>query len=656
MFMRSGRKLDKALTSLFKFDKNTSATLDRLVGEIHENKELCCYQFLNHPGSGEMLAGIMKLVHSKDRRIAGNASYVMGSLAETPLGCSRIVRICMTSSEEENSRVLKSLTSMLDISDTDQETVLNAAGTLGTLAENEDGRLWLLRQAELNETIDKVSTLLSYEDNWIASNAALVLARLTISEEGCARILNHPHSTNILTQLIKSLQKDNEVGAGMNAAFATGRLCDLQTGRVRLLNHVNSNSMLDSLLKMLKSDDIACQKNACFAISCLATNTLGHSRLLRNDYIHHWFSSMPEMLNSSDEESVWFAAMTVHTFACQKPGILALRKDPGIISALMKLSEKPELSEDTATEVSAALELLEKLTKPDSPDVQVQSAYVISVKWDKIFPKSGLEVWYELYRDDEMIYAGDEDSFVVTDAQPVTKYSFRLRHTTEGDESPFSNPVQVETPESVPGAPLSLLCLNRTTSQLKVAWEPPILTNGVLMCYHVTVKGRKVSLAPFQETQDTNFILSGLLPGTEYKFEVYAVTGQGRGEPAILLVHTVDLSHHAPAKPSLSVLGRHEIQVEWDTPKEPLSRITSYEVKVNGETAFNGLERSCILRRLQSDTEYTVTVSAWTNEGRCESVSSKRRTNRDITIPGSRRPPLYPFQKKANGKNKEGKE
>ena len=44
--------------------------------------------------------------------------------------------------------------------------------------------------------------------------------------------------------------------------------------------------------------------------------------------------------------------------------------------------------------------------KSEHPDVfvkltiffLVQSAYVISVKWDKIFPKSGLEVWYELYR------------------------------------------------------------------------------------------------------------------------------------------------------------------------------------------------------------------------------------------------------------------
>lgn len=66
-------------------------------------------------------------------RIAGNASYVIGSLAETTLGCSRIVRLCAASSEEESSEILKSLTSLLDVTDTDLETVLNAAGTLGTL-------------------------------------------------------------------------------------------------------------------------------------------------------------------------------------------------------------------------------------------------------------------------------------------------------------------------------------------------------------------------------------------------------------------------------------------------------------------------------------------------------------------------------------------
>lgn len=103
--------------------------------------------------------------------------------------------------------------------------------------------MWLLRQDALNETIDRLSTLLSNEDRWIASNAALVLARcegvqcpclsttsanqvlslvakqrkvvwmfcrLTIAEEGCARILNHPHSNSTLKQLIRSLNVDGD--------------------------------------------------------------------------------------------------------------------------------------------------------------------------------------------------------------------------------------------------------------------------------------------------------------------------------------------------------------------------------------------------------------------------------------------------------------
>lgn len=66
-------------------------------------------------------------------RIAGNASYVISSLAETTLGCSRIVRICIALSEQESSKLLKSLTSLLDVANIDLETVLTAAGTLGTL-------------------------------------------------------------------------------------------------------------------------------------------------------------------------------------------------------------------------------------------------------------------------------------------------------------------------------------------------------------------------------------------------------------------------------------------------------------------------------------------------------------------------------------------
>lgn len=151
-----------------------------------------------------------------------------------------------------------------------------------------------------------------------------------------------------------------------------------------------------------------------------------------------------------------------------------------------------------------------------------------------------------LCSDGEIIYFGDENSFVMTDASPMSNYTFQLRYTTEGDESALSDCVTVKTPESgsvrnviaknlhycfcyfllafipvrkwisalqllrlkiiksltqlnqhllssftVPSSPQCLVCLNRTTSQLKVAWQPPELTNGILLCYHVTVNGPK---------------------------------------------------------------------------------------------------------------------------------------------------------------------
>ncbi|KXJ13636.1 Usherin [Exaiptasia diaphana] len=107
---------------------------------------------------------------------------------------------------------------------------------------------------------------------------------------------------------------------------------------------------------------------------------------------------------------------------------------------------------------------------------------------------------------------------------------------------------------------------------------------------------------------------------------------------------------HAPPKPVLQALGRHEILVQWDHPPRPLGRINSYEVKVNDMVIYSGIERSCIARFLKPNTEYVVTVSAWTSEGRCESLPAKKRTAREIYRKAKAVPirkPLYPFDAKS---------
>lgn len=132
------------------------------------------------------------------------------------------------------------------------------------------------------------------------------------------------------------------------------------------------------------------------------------------------------------------------------------------------------------------------------------------------------------------------------------------------------------------------------------------------------------------EVHENYFILSSVPPDTECTFQVFAMTSKGRGEPAVVTASTDDLASHAPPKPVVQVLGRHELLISWESPPKPLGRINSFEVRVDGMVIYNGVEKSCTAKSLKPNTEYTITVSAWCSEGRCESVPAKKRTAREV--------------------------
>ena len=50
--------------------------------------------------------------------------------------------------------------------------------------------------------------------------------------------------------------------------------------------------------------------------------------------------------------------------------------------------------------------------------------------------------------DGKMVYSGPRTSYIASDLTPVTRYSFHLQASTEGDDSPLSKVVTVVTPES----------------------------------------------------------------------------------------------------------------------------------------------------------------------------------------------------------------
>ncbi|KAK3087329.1 hypothetical protein FSP39_004729 [Pinctada imbricata] len=611
-------------------DKKSHVALEMLVDDLHADKERTIHKFLGHSGAEDFLWGLVKLLGSDIPRVAGNSAYIIGTIAETEMGCHRILGLAK-GEHSERRKILPDLTRMLTFDDA--ESVMNAAGTMGTLAEGYEGREWILEEPCLPETLEHVTALLQAENLWTASNAALVLARLSISENGCNRILEHENSQHILSRLVQSLGVD-EAGRGMNAAFAIGRLCDIEIGRKRLLSLPDSERMLSALAKMLCCDDTGASKNACFALSCLATNVEGHTRLLNNIHSDDILRTLSSLLNASDSETGWFAAMTLRTLASQPRGCLRLREHPQVVPSLKAVDKKSDANPDLKEEVGITLEILKKLEKPLPPVVEVIGSDRILAKWEAVSTKSGFQVRYQLFDLTKCVYTGKDTSCEVGNLLPCSQYTYKIRAYTEGDESPFSDTVTIVTEESVPSPPQNLRVLGCTITQLKIGWDPPDQVNGALKGYYV-FQGEKL----IEHTSELTAIITGLTASTSYEIEVCAATVKGKGEKACVIGTTSDIGAHAPSKPHVQVLGRNELHITWDSPEVPLGRITRYDLLMNGKIIYSGTDLSYTVRRLTPDTEYSFVVLALTSEGKFDSKVTKKKTAKDEY--DSSRPPLY---------------
>ena len=73
---------------------------------------------------------LIRFLFPNNFRVAGNAAYILGTLAESENGCLRVISLTANKCGE-TSKILTDLTNMLTFGDS--ESVMNAAGTMGTL-------------------------------------------------------------------------------------------------------------------------------------------------------------------------------------------------------------------------------------------------------------------------------------------------------------------------------------------------------------------------------------------------------------------------------------------------------------------------------------------------------------------------------------------
>lgn len=612
------------LTQLQGDGQSYALALDCLVEQFSSSKtNECIMQLLSHNHWSEVLKTLFKELKSLNLRLAGSAAYVIGLLSETDLGQLRLQQ-----ATPDYPEFISDFIQLLNCDD--NETIMNAVGALGILVEAVKCREWLLGQQELlSKGVTLLSCLLPSKHLWTSSNAALVIARLCSSEDGCQFLLNHPEWNVLTAHLIENLGGKQQ-GCGTNSAIVLGRFVDVEPTRECLLKMKCIQHMIDGLEKMLANREFSVKKNACYCVSCLILNKLGIEEVLRHPKVSSLLDNVTCLISSNDTHACQLAVMTLYSLVNDSNGRTKVREIKSAQATLEAAYHNPSLCNDIKEQIASILQLMVDLPQPQSPRIQCTSPYTLTISWQASDVNMTLNaITYELWNESKIVYCGPDCCHMMSGLIPLTTYSIRLRLKIGENVSAFSPDTTATTAKAAPGAPQNVTIIGRTQTQVKLRWDPPEAETGSLKGYKVLVDGAQLLCKP---VKSNSCIISGLKYGSTHQFEVMAVTSHGDGDAVLISGGPLDYGNQCPPKPQLRMLGRHEIFVSWLPPVQPMGRIMKYELKQDGQVVYSGIELQYKCKRLTPHTEYTFTVCVVTTEGRFESLPTKKRTAQDFCL------------------------
>ncbi|KAJ8286811.1 hypothetical protein GJAV_G00043530 [Gymnothorax javanicus] len=603
------------------------AALEILNGSrlVQESKGQGVERMLRELDREECTSMLGRLLRSSNSRLCSTAAYLLGALVERDDWAKE------TPDRElgDSAGLVGALAGLLTHDDPD--TVMNAAGAIASLAGSTVGRDLLLREEAFREVLANLPTLLGQKQESTMNYAALVVARLSLCEQACQQLLQHPSAPHMLRSLAQCLAHSH-TDTAMNAAFALGRLCGTEDGRSQILALEPKYQLVSRLQTLLcEGRWRGAGQTACFALSSLVTEAEGHALVLGSPAFPLLLDGLLRHLQEEEHDSAWFAALTVKVLVSRPSGVLFVREHSRLEERLQSLSQTHSISQELQEEVSTCLRKLERLSKPSAPKTKPLPSGSYMVSWEKCSPESGLEVTYSLLDKDKVLYKGTLCHMTLPNSalQSGSTLSLHLILSTDGgDVSPSSDPTQLVMEstgmQQVPGPPKQLRVIGCTPTQARLSWTAP--EGGVKpKMYQVYCEETLL-----EKTMEPGAIVGGLSPGTLYQLGVCVVgPGDTLGERTTVHARTPECHDHAPSGLTMTVLGRHELLVSWGAPTVPLGRLFNYELRLNGRVAYLGTERAYTARRLTANTSYTCTVTAITSRGRCQSRPFTKRTARD---------------------------
>ncbi|KAK2854220.1 hypothetical protein Q5P01_006881 [Channa striata] len=171
----------------------------------------------------------------------------------------------------------------------------------------------------------------------------------------------------------------------------------------------------------------------------------------------------------------------------------------------------------------------------------------------------------------------------VTDLQPFTDYSFRIRGCN-AQGCVESSPLSVTTPPAAPDGLSPPTTSHATSASLNVSWSAPLHSNAPGPLHYSlqmrTSPHRPVIRLVENATDTFSYSVGGLSPYTQYLFRVVVshAHGQTAGPWAALL--TTEDSPGPVDSPSVSGLHPRSVTISWDPPSQPNGIITNYTLRL----------------------------------------------------------------------------
>uniref|UniRef100_H2MKI3 DCC netrin 1 receptor n=1 Tax=Oryzias latipes TaxID=8090 RepID=H2MKI3_ORYLA len=294
---------------------------------------------------------------------------------------------------------------------------------------------------------------------------------------------------------------------------------------------------------------------------------------------------------------------------------------PGESSAALKITTKPDLEVPSRVESLRALAL-----SPTS----------IQVNWEPPSHPNGPILGYRLLWTESP--SGKEQSvevggltYKMDGLNRFTEYTVRVLAINRYGPGVASEAIGVTTHSDVPSAPPQNITLEVVLSRsIKVSWQPPPRSNqnGIITAYKI--KYRKTGRRGDQEAIEPNnfwYLFTGLEKGSQYSFQVAAMTVNGTGPASEWYAaetpeNDLDESQVPDQPSSLHVRPLpNSIIMSWTPPLSPNILVRGYIIGYGVGSPYaetvrvDSKQRYYSIENLEPSSHYVISLKAFNNAG-----------------------------------------